>query len=535
MLNLMGLPYPDIDADEVRELAQLVADFAGNVRETYEAATSTVNDMGSAYTGRAYDALIARWALTSSEHVEQLDIATGVVATALEFAADFIEMLQAAVLAELVAIAAILLAGLFLPGGSAASPFLAAMVRRILRSMVEVAVVHFAVEVVEKAIEPFEEKIDRFVNGALYDSVSDYLGTSPDNGGREFYMDPDVLTRYTEALDGLADEMVRHGEEFSEKFDRLIANGGDGFPGHEVLDPPADVWPVDPDLLRATRSIDDELFALQKVLPDLTQEPLIANEGSADASPVFGDESPDVTSPETSGVGQRAPAGLESGSGGDVSATPTVTGTSAGTPELTGQDANLASTRNYGGDADDGRHIAEPAFGEADVINGVSVSAAPTELAESAQSAQVMPILATDPNHGQQTAARMPPTASASDLTSKGKRGAGGPSGRSGSNSKEPFVRAAGRTPWSRSRSAVSGAVAPGGATPSPAVVSAREPTSPPRSSKEVSQVVAPESSAPPPLPLSGKSEPTEQEQKTGEVAQDVNTPPDRSARSAKR
>jgi hypothetical protein len=54
-LNFCGVPYPDINEDDVRRLGEHVREFAGNVQQTHQSATRAVKDMGSVYSGYSYE------------------------------------------------------------------------------------------------------------------------------------------------------------------------------------------------------------------------------------------------------------------------------------------------------------------------------------------------------------------------------------------------------------------------------------------------------------------------------------------------
>ncbi|NUP26806.1 MAG: hypothetical protein HOQ44_08950, partial [Nocardia sp.] len=101
-LNFIGVPYPDINEDQVRELAGHVRTFADEVSGTHSAATGAIGEMGSVYQGESYRALVASWANLSSSHMEKLDELCRGVARALEIASDVIAAVKVAVLTELV-------------------------------------------------------------------------------------------------------------------------------------------------------------------------------------------------------------------------------------------------------------------------------------------------------------------------------------------------------------------------------------------------------------------------------------------------
>ncbi|WP_040789495.1 WXG100-like domain-containing protein [Nocardia paucivorans] len=216
LLNLLGLPYPDINADDVRKLSQHVGDFATDVRETHESATGVVNDMGSVYSGDSYQALLVAWSRMSTGNMAQLDSACRMVAKALDIAADVIEAVQVAVLTELAALAVAYAAVMLTPAGLTMRPLVTMAARRLLSSLQETLVWYIAAEVLGKAIEPLEDKIEQMISGALYDAASDVLGVTP-GSAKELHIEPDEVLRYAKVLDDHADAMLAHAEKFAEK------------------------------------------------------------------------------------------------------------------------------------------------------------------------------------------------------------------------------------------------------------------------------------------------------------------------------
>lgn len=105
-LNLIGVNWPNVDEDQVRVFAGHVRSFAANIDNTHQAATSTVRQMSSAYSGSSYEQLVAIWARMSNNHMTQLVDACHAVATAVDVAADAIMAAKMAAIGELAALAA---------------------------------------------------------------------------------------------------------------------------------------------------------------------------------------------------------------------------------------------------------------------------------------------------------------------------------------------------------------------------------------------------------------------------------------------
>ncbi|MEV0363115.1 hypothetical protein [Nocardia fusca] len=213
-LNILGIPYPDVDVDQVRELSRTVEDLATDVRQTYNEATNTVEALGSSISGNSYQAILVMWAQNKGLMAE-LDTAFGITATALDIAADVIEAIQIAMLIELAALAASFIASIGTPAGPVTGPAIAAAARYLLKEVTKALMWYIAAEVMMKAIQPLLDKFDLFLREALLPP-----GEIPSSGpGPNYYLDPDEVQRYIKILDSQADDMMSHGEKFVEKMD----------------------------------------------------------------------------------------------------------------------------------------------------------------------------------------------------------------------------------------------------------------------------------------------------------------------------
>jgi uncharacterized protein YukE len=106
LLQFFGINWPRINEDAVRELATHVRQFAQNLENVHQDASTTIRNMGQAYQGASYDALLSLWAEKSTRHLQELTDACHVVADALDAGADVIVGMKTAAIGELAAIAA---------------------------------------------------------------------------------------------------------------------------------------------------------------------------------------------------------------------------------------------------------------------------------------------------------------------------------------------------------------------------------------------------------------------------------------------
>jgi uncharacterized protein YukE len=236
-LNVMGVPYPDVNEDDVRALAQHVRTFSDSVASTHAAATGTIKELGSAWSGESYEALVAAWARMSATNMADLDQACKVLATALSVAADVITAVKVAVLAELAALAASYAVVLVTPGAGAFTVAVREVTRRLCNGMEEMLLGYIAAEVISKAIEPLEDTINRFINGTVYDAAQHALGVPPMGGNPQpLYIEPDEVVHYANMLDDLADDILKHAETFADNVAHLDFGSSSRF---EITDGPA--------------------------------------------------------------------------------------------------------------------------------------------------------------------------------------------------------------------------------------------------------------------------------------------------------
>lgn len=217
-LNFIGIPYPDINEDDVRALGMHVRNFARSVAGTHELATGAINEMGSVFSGESYQQLVASWARMSASHMADLDRACHVVAEALNIAAEVITAVKFAVLTELAALAASYAVVLATPGAAAYTVAVREVAGRLCRGMEDMLLSYIAAEVIGKAIEPLEHTIDRLVNGVVLDAAHEVLGvpSAVQGGVTALYIEPDEVLRYANILDNLADDILEHAATFAD-------------------------------------------------------------------------------------------------------------------------------------------------------------------------------------------------------------------------------------------------------------------------------------------------------------------------------
>ncbi|WP_067476877.1 WXG100 family type VII secretion target [Nocardia amamiensis] len=246
-LNLCGIPYPDINEDDVRALARHVRTFAAQVRDTHDSATGVIGDMGAVYSGESYDQLVASWARMSSTHMDRLEDACKVVEQALYAAATVITVVKVAVLAELAALAAAYLSIMVTPPLAPSAPLVAAAARRICHQMQECLIAYIAAEVIGRAIEPLEQAIDDMIKGIVYDATRHALGVpAPSNEPKPLHIEPDEVHRFAKLLDDHADDIMQHAATFADNVSTLDFTTPASFDDGDDSVAPGGISPIGP-------------------------------------------------------------------------------------------------------------------------------------------------------------------------------------------------------------------------------------------------------------------------------------------------
>lgn len=321
-LNFIGVPYPDINEDQVRELAGHVRTFADEVAATHGAATGAITDMGSVYQGQSYRALVASWASLSSSHMERLDELCRAVATALEIAAEVITAVKVVVLTELAVLAAAyagaMAATVVTSGASVAlSQSISLAARHLVKAMEEMLIGYIVAEVLGKAIEPLEDAVADMINGVVYNTTADLLGV--DTGGKDIvYIDPDEVRRYAQVLDDHADDIMKHAEKFANGVAALDFTTPVGLPAASA---PVTQAGGPPNTPVAGAPIQQEVAATPRNwIPGTTAGPVPAQDAGA---PVRADErSPAAEAPPQSTTGSPAAGPAAAGQSGVPGASP---------------------------------------------------------------------------------------------------------------------------------------------------------------------------------------------------------------------
>ena len=225
-LSVIGINWPNVDEDKVREFAGHVRDFATNLDSAHQAATSTIHTMQESYQGSSYEQLVAAWSQMSSSHMQDLQDGSKIVAEALDIAADAIVGLKTAAIAELVVMAATFVADqaaavLTFGIAEAAEAAIIAAGRKVVDFLEQEIIGQIMGQVIGAAVVPLEGLVEKAVNGLTYAAV----GTLTGGGGEKFMLDAAGLQQHVTALQQHSDTVAEHAATFASNVSSLSFAG----------------------------------------------------------------------------------------------------------------------------------------------------------------------------------------------------------------------------------------------------------------------------------------------------------------------
>jgi len=157
ILDLIGIDWPNVDEDDYREMADSLRSFATEIDDHTADTHQAVQAMLGENAGLAVEAFEAHWGKVSGEHIHQLAEGCRLVATVLDAVAIVIEGAKIAAIAQLVILAAEVIAAqaaaVFTLGASEAAAAAATQLTRVvvkrLLSEAEQQIISHLMELVE--------------------------------------------------------------------------------------------------------------------------------------------------------------------------------------------------------------------------------------------------------------------------------------------------------------------------------------------------------------------------------------------------
>ena len=225
-LQFIGITWPNINEDAVREFGQHVRDFADNISSAHDSATQTIQQVGQSYQGSSYDALFAKWSQMSSSHMTELVDGCNVLATALDAGADTIVGMKTAAIAELAVLAASFVAdqaaAVFTFGlAEAAEAAIIAGARKAVSFLEQELTQYVIGKIIEAGVQPLIAVVGKAVDGLVYSAVQGALGTSTGGAGTGFQITPDAVREQAQTFHDHAQTVAGHAQTFTANLSSL--------------------------------------------------------------------------------------------------------------------------------------------------------------------------------------------------------------------------------------------------------------------------------------------------------------------------
>lgn len=218
VMDLIGINWPQVNEDSVREFAGHVRTFAGNLDSSHEAATATVRQLAEHYDADSYRQLAQRWTAMSSDHMTEMVEVCGAVAVALEVAADAVVVAKTAVLVELGVLAAEFVADqaaavLTFGAAEAAEVLIIEATKRVVNGILQELEGRLVADLTAKAVAPLETVVERALRGLVFEGVQSALGGASGGGaGNYFQVHPEGMAQMAAKLHAHADEVSGHAD-----------------------------------------------------------------------------------------------------------------------------------------------------------------------------------------------------------------------------------------------------------------------------------------------------------------------------------
>jgi hypothetical protein len=215
-LNVIGVPWPYINEDQVTQFATLTRQFGTAVQTTHADAAGKVSAIASAHQAASTQKMANGWQKLSDQHVTEILDGCEVLAAALDAAAGYIVAQKAAAIAELIGMAAAFVAdqaAAFVTFGAseAALPLIEEAANKLMESLINDLVQYVIGEVVEAAAKPLFAKVEAMLSGLDWSQS----GAAGPGKGTGLELDAAAVRAATVALRGHGSDMRAHAAAFA--------------------------------------------------------------------------------------------------------------------------------------------------------------------------------------------------------------------------------------------------------------------------------------------------------------------------------
>ena len=212
-LNVLGVPWPYINEDDIRSFATMVRQFGQAVEQTHRDATQAIANISQAYQGASTKALQSGWAHLSTQHVDEIVAGCAVLAEALDVGADWVVGQKIEAVVELGVMAATFVADqaasvATLGLAEAAVPLIIEAGKKLLEALKQQIIQYITGQIIEAAAKPLFAKVEKAMSGLDWSQS----GAGGGDLGDGFSLDADMATLHVATLRGHAQTMQGHAQ-----------------------------------------------------------------------------------------------------------------------------------------------------------------------------------------------------------------------------------------------------------------------------------------------------------------------------------
>jgi hypothetical protein len=213
LLNVIGVPWPYIDEEDVYAFGGVVRRFGQAVQTTHDDATKAVGDIAQAHQGASTRAMQSGWSKLSQRHVSEITVGCEVLAAALDAYAGEIVVQKGEAIVTLIGLAEAFIADQAasvetLGLAEAALPAIYGAVRICVKTLADQLQQYVVGKVIEAAAKPLFAKIEQALQGLDWGKGGD--SGSPEGATDDLRLEMDKLSAATATLSGHAETVAEH-------------------------------------------------------------------------------------------------------------------------------------------------------------------------------------------------------------------------------------------------------------------------------------------------------------------------------------
>lgn len=214
VMEKLGFEWPDIDEDELRRGARIIATFSGELEDKLQVMDRKVNgDLAAALQGEAGPAYVSAWNTNRSQNLQRLVDLLGPVPAGVDIAAGGVFALKMKVIVDVTTTMVALVAMLTNPVTALGAGPMLILKKRLLNAAVDIAVEQVLNQVLPMVIEPLAQELPVVIMAALDAPLVEAVVGDPD----QFYAD-------LQALEQAQGEMEQHAADVETLTGQLMSD-----------------------------------------------------------------------------------------------------------------------------------------------------------------------------------------------------------------------------------------------------------------------------------------------------------------------